>query len=110
MHNIYNTASRSFKNRLDALLLVLKSCAGSTCIKPWAELHPDGSVQSLSDALDSQYDGFYAQLPKVEYEACVDGYLIAAEGLQWEDVSASALRNYARRNYAFDDVQKYRKL
>jgi hypothetical protein len=87
IHNIYSSTPQSFKNRLDALLLVLKSCAGSTCIKPWDELHPDGSVQSLVDALDPQYDEFYAGLPRVAYSVCEDGYLIAAEGPQWSGVS-----------------------
>ncbi|BCS21427.1 sulfatase family protein [Aspergillus puulaauensis] len=87
IHNVYTSAPQPFKNRLDALLLVLKSCAGSTCIKPWDELHPDGSVQSLVDALDPQYDEFYAGLPRVAYSICEDGYLIAAEGPQWSGVS-----------------------
>ncbi|KAL5334967.1 Six-hairpin glycosidase-like protein [Aspergillus crustosus] len=84
-HNIYNTAPTKFLRRLDALLLVLKSCAGSTCIKPWKELHPDNSVQSLSDALDRKFDEFYESLPKVEYSVCENGYLVWAEGPQWGD-------------------------
>ncbi|KAL4783906.1 Six-hairpin glycosidase-like protein [Aspergillus varians] len=87
LNNIYATTPKPFKDRLDALLLVLKSCAGSTCIKPWAELHPDWSVQSLLDALNPQYDDFYAGLPRVAYSVCQNGYLIAAEGPQWGDVS-----------------------
>ncbi|KAG6907810.1 hypothetical protein DXG01_007292 [Tephrocybe rancida] len=68
--------------RLDALLLVLKSCRGVTCIKPWDVLHPDGSVQSLRDALDSVYDDFYSTQPKVAYDHCEAGYIIDAEGPQ----------------------------
>ncbi|KAL4878216.1 Six-hairpin glycosidase-like protein [Aspergillus karnatakaensis] len=86
IHNIYATTSPRVLSRLDALLLVLKSCAGKTCIKPWDELHPDGSVLTLSDALSSGYDEFYAQLPSVEYSVCENGYLIWAEGPQWGDV------------------------
>ncbi|KAL4943985.1 hypothetical protein BDV06DRAFT_210649 [Aspergillus oleicola] len=94
IHNIYTTSPRSFTNRLDALLLVLKSCAGSTCIKPWDELHPDGSVSTLSDALDKKYDEFYAALPKVQYSVCADGYIIAVEGPQWGDISADLAGYY----------------
>ncbi|KAL3471218.1 Six-hairpin glycosidase-like protein [Aspergillus californicus] len=83
IHNIYTTTRSSFLNRLDALLLVLKSCQGSTCISPWAELHPDGSVDNLSDALDSQYDEFYAGLPRVEFDVCASGYIVDVEGPQW---------------------------
>ncbi|KAL4867826.1 hypothetical protein BDV12DRAFT_186379 [Aspergillus spectabilis] len=87
-HNIYPTTPRNLLRRLDALLLVLKSCAGSTCVKPWDELHHDGSVQNLSDALDSKYDEFYEGLPRVEFGVCENGYLIAAEGPQWGDLKS----------------------
>lgn len=76
-------------DRLDALLLVLKSCKGRTCIKPWEVLHPDGSVQNLLDALRAQYDGFYHDQPKVSYDRCEYGYVIDAEGPQ----TALAYRN-----------------
>ncbi|PYI07393.1 arylsulfatase [Aspergillus sclerotiicarbonarius CBS 121057] len=69
-------------DRVDALLLVLKSCKGNTCIQPWRVLHPDGSVDSLRDALRPQYDAFYTTQPKVSYSACESGYIIAAEGPQ----------------------------
>ncbi|KAK4136298.1 hypothetical protein BT67DRAFT_454975 [Trichocladium antarcticum] len=42
--------------RLDSLLLVLKSCRGQTCIRPW---HPAGNVQNLHGALGSKSDVFY---------------------------------------------------
>ncbi|KAJ6179916.1 hypothetical protein N7519_010377 [Penicillium mononematosum] len=68
--------------RLDALLMVLKSCLGSECIKPWDTLHPDGSVTSLRDALDDKYDIFYQSQPKVSFGRCAYGYEIDAEGPQ----------------------------
>ncbi|OJJ43639.1 hypothetical protein ASPZODRAFT_73938 [Penicilliopsis zonata CBS 506.65] len=68
--------------RLDALLLVLKSCKGSTCINPWDVLHPDGSVKTLRDALHKHYDGFYTAQHKVSYDRCEAGYLVDAEGPQ----------------------------
>lgn len=68
--------------RLDAALLVLKSCQGETCIKPWNVLHPDGSVQSLRDALNPQYDMFYTTQQKVSFDRCLPGYLVDAEGPQ----------------------------
>ncbi|KAI9369166.1 Six-hairpin glycosidase-like protein [Aspergillus egyptiacus] len=85
MKNIYPSTASTFLDRLDALLLVLKSCQGSTCIKPWDELHPDGAVNTLSDALRSEYDEFYAGLPKVAFDVCEAGYIIASEGPQWGD-------------------------
>jgi hypothetical protein len=37
-----------------------------------------------------KYDAFYARLPKVEYDSCVRGHVVAAEGPQWEDVDFRA--------------------
>ena len=68
--------------RLDALLLVLKSCKGIDCIKPWNVLHPQGDVQSLKDSLNTRYDTFYMEQVKVEYNWCEFGYIIDAEGPQ----------------------------
>lgn len=74
--------------RLDALLMVPKSCKANTCIKPWDVLHPDGSEQSLTDAMDEMYDRFYGEQPKVSYSKCEEGYIIGYEGPQevvsWE--------------------------
>ncbi|KAL4794754.1 arylsulfatase [Aspergillus venezuelensis] len=69
-------------DRLDALLLVLKSCKGRTCIKPWEVLHPAGSVRNLLEALDTEYDAFYRDQPKVSYNRCEYAYVIEAEGPQ----------------------------
>ncbi|KAG6833040.1 hypothetical protein H0H87_012051 [Tephrocybe sp. NHM501043] len=69
-------------SRLDALLLVLKSCKGETCIKPWNVLHPNGSVKNLRDALSSTYDAFYTRQHKVSFDRCELGYIIDSEGPQ----------------------------
>ena len=45
-------------------------------------LHSDGNVNNLVDALNSQYDAFYAGQPKVSFEKCERGYLIQSEGPQ----------------------------
>lgn len=94
MNNLYTTSiqengpkllGRSLTdtiNRLDALLLVLKSCQGATCIDPWAVLHPEQSVQSLRDALDKEHDLFYAAQPRVSFDWCDAGYIVEAEGPQ----------------------------
>ncbi|KAJ5129142.1 uncharacterized protein N7515_005181 [Penicillium bovifimosum] len=69
-------------NRLDALLMVLKSCQGVTCIQPWDVLHPLDPVDTLLDALDEEYDGFYGAQPRVSFSWCDAGYIVAAEGPQ----------------------------
>lgn len=94
MHNLYTTSTqedgpqilgRSLKQataRLDALLLVLKSCQGASCIDPWNVLQPEEPVRSLRDALDKEHDSFYRAQPQVSFDWCDDGYIIEAEGPQ----------------------------
>ncbi|KAF2677191.1 alkaline phosphatase-like protein [Lentithecium fluviatile CBS 122367] len=76
--------------RIDAALLVLKSCKGNAipCNKPWAQLHPDGNVNSLRDAMDQRFDQKYDELYKnykVKFTSCFkNGRIdIGAEGPQW---------------------------
>ncbi|KXH25889.1 sulfatase [Colletotrichum nymphaeae SA-01] len=70
------------QDRLDALLLVLKSCKAETCRLPWKHIHPEGGVENLRDALDTKFDEFYAGQPKVSFSDCKDFYDIASEGAQ----------------------------
>ncbi|KAF5622580.1 Arylsulphatase [Fusarium tjaetaba] len=70
--------------RLDTLLLVLKSCKGGVCVQPWKELHADGSIKSLLDALDPEFDDFYEEQSKVSFGRCEEGYILDAEGPQFE--------------------------
>ncbi|KAF4987640.1 hypothetical protein FGRMN_10255 [Fusarium graminum] len=79
---ILETTPRQVLNRLDALMLVLKSCKGNTCIEPWKTLHPKGDVINLKDALRKEFNGFYEEQVKVWFDRCEAGYLIDAEGPQ----------------------------
>ncbi|KAH9996636.1 arylsulfatase-like protein [Xylariaceae sp. FL0662B] len=80
--------------RLDALLLVLKSCKGGRCVRPWQALHPSGNVESLRDALCPQYDRFYQeQSRKVKFDRCEMGFILDAEGPQFENDGFSATFN-----------------
>ena len=67
-------------SRLDAVLMVLKTCVGVQCTQPWAQLHPQGDVSTLKDALNPKFDSFYASQPKVSFTACMQGYLPEYEG------------------------------
>jgi N-acetylglucosamine-6-sulfatase len=66
-------------NRLDALMLVLKTCKAETCRNPWGVLHPAGDVRSLADALDATFDTFYQRENKVHFDECLGGYLLDNE-------------------------------
>ncbi|KAK3367516.1 alkaline-phosphatase-like protein [Podospora didyma] len=71
--------------RLDSLLFVLKSCKAQTCVRPWQALHPQGNVQNLHDALHPRFDAFYlTEQRRVSYDRCELGYLLDAEGPQFE--------------------------
>jgi hypothetical protein len=85
-HTILDTSLTKVVARLDSLLLVLKSCKGQVCVKPWEALHPRGEVTSLRDALDARYDKFYEveQATRVYFDECVRGYLLDAEGPQFD--------------------------
>lgn len=93
MHNLHPSHSTSQQqllgthisyvvHRLDALMMVLKSCKGEVCIEPWKVLHPQGDVESLSDALAVRFDAFYEAQTKVAFNRCEAGYIIDAEGPQ----------------------------
>ncbi|ORX50234.1 Arylsulphatase [Hesseltinella vesiculosa] len=76
LFNVYNSFKETnLVNRLNALLVVLKTCRSSSCRDPWAALHPgDISVQSLSDALDARFDGYYEQFRDVAFKECLTYY------------------------------------
>ncbi|KAI5366204.1 Putative sulfatase, alkaline-phosphatase-like, core domain superfamily [Septoria linicola] len=85
----YHLAGRSLMDvvsRLDALLLVLKSCKSRSCHKPWETLHPNSEVTTLKDALRTRYDAFYELQPKVSFSSCPLGHLISEEGPQTANV------------------------
>ncbi|EME43950.1 hypothetical protein DOTSEDRAFT_171886 [Dothistroma septosporum NZE10] len=81
----YTIAERPFEHileRVDALLMVTKSCKGRTCHRPWDVLHSDKNVRSLKDALDSVYDDFYKEQPRVSFSSCPLGHIVSEEGPQ----------------------------
>jgi len=88
-------------SRLDALLLVLKTCKGDTCRNPWKALQLDGKITSLVDALDPSYDNFFEnELPRVSFSACEAGYIINSEMPLFEDLQLSRRRGEMMLNGA----------
>ncbi|GAB7359180.1 hypothetical protein MBLNU230_g5247t1 [Neophaeotheca triangularis] len=93
MRNIYSSSDETFEalpnvnlssltTRLDALMMVMKSCKGRACVEPWKVLHPAGDVESLSEAMGGQFDQFYREQPQVSFDRCEPGYIVDAEGPQ----------------------------
>lgn len=79
---LLGTPLKQITARLDALMMVLKSCVGTECTQPWLQLHPQGNVKTLQHAMNSNYDQFYDSQPKVTFSACELGYLQEYEGPQ----------------------------
>jgi N-acetylglucosamine-6-sulfatase len=95
LENIYPPPSTNFPglhpsarlvHRLDALLLILKSCKGQRCIIPWLAFYPVVDVRSLEKAMHPRFDGFYASVhaeTKVGFRECKPGYLREVEGPEY---------------------------
>ncbi|CZT44584.1 probable arylsulfatase [Rhynchosporium secalis] len=81
--SIFNLPLFKVLPRLDALLMVTKSCKASTCIDPWSVIHPEGDVHTLGDALASKFDAFYGSIAeRVSFSKCELGYILESEGPQ----------------------------
>lgn len=75
----------SLITRLDSLILALKTCKGKPCVEPWNTLLPDTGITTLEGAMDKQYDQYFSELPRVEWNVCDAGYIAEVEGPMWDD-------------------------
>ncbi|KAL8386854.1 hypothetical protein RB595_010342 [Gaeumannomyces hyphopodioides] len=69
-------------DRLNALLLVTKSCAEGSCRDPWAVFSPgDGlpAIATMAQAMDARYDVFFAGFPRVHFNSCMQYQDVANE-------------------------------
>ncbi|KAK3707268.1 hypothetical protein LTR37_012269 [Vermiconidia calcicola] len=78
----YGRSEEELFDRLDALLMVTKSCTRDSCRDPWATLFPGGEIGGLEDAMRSEYDSFFSNQPKISFSGCVKQHVIAEEGPQ----------------------------
>ena len=78
----YGRSEDELFERLDALLMVAKSCSMDSCREPWRELFPGGQVFNLTDAMRPEYDSFFAKQPKVSFERCIQMHVVSKEGPQ----------------------------
>ena len=76
-------------DRLDAMLMVLKTCKQDSCRNVWNVLFPKGQVNDIQDAMDQKYDNFFAEQPKVSFAHCIGGEIRALQGPQRADVFGS---------------------
>lgn len=78
LHNLAESADANYqrvKTRLNALLMVMKSCETDTCRDPWSVIQPPAAaparISNLGEALDPAYDDFFAAIPRVTIAECV---------------------------------------
>lgn len=102
-------------NRLNALLLVTKSCSDGTCRNPWSVLQPvsessnatvdtggdgrvgvmNGTITNLHEAMNHQFDAFFASFPKVAFAECMT-YQYAPNEVPFYPASSMALQGQYR--------------
>lgn len=66
----YGRREKQLFARLDALLMVAKSCQTDSCRNPWSVLFPGGQVTNLASAMAATYDSFFANQRKVAFTSC----------------------------------------
>ncbi|KAF3017781.1 hypothetical protein E8E14_008686 [Neopestalotiopsis sp. 37M] len=120
LKNIANSTDANYqrvKLRLNALLLVMKSCEKDTCRDPWGVIQPPNAaperVSSLGDALDPKYDDFFATFPPVTIAECVQ-YQFAPNEVPFYPPEAQDGLGLSYRNepqyYEYPDVQPIQKV
>ncbi|WYZ39660.1 hypothetical protein EsH8_IV_000001 [Colletotrichum jinshuiense] len=105
-------------SRLNALLLVAKSCTRSSCRNPWRLISPPSlprskRIRGLADALDPNFDDFYNSFPTVQIEECVPYQYTPNEGPYFPESAEFGLGMEYRKptdNFAFVDPNPMVKL
>lgn len=82
---LLSTTLQRTLHRLDALTLVLKSCVGDVCTKPYSALFPGllEDIYRFSQVLDARFDSYFEGLPKVHFSECALGYQTRLEKPEW---------------------------
>ncbi|KAI1330225.1 arylsulfatase [Xylariaceae sp. FL0255] len=90
-----NATTKKLLSRLNALLMATKSCAEITCRNPWRLLQPEAerrelvaeagtlTISCLGDALNAEYDDFFASIPDVAFQECLQAQVIDNERPYW---------------------------
>ncbi|ETS73165.1 hypothetical protein PFICI_15110 [Pestalotiopsis fici W106-1] len=105
------------KSRLNALLMVTKSCETDICRDPWSVIQPPNAapkkISSLGDALDPAYDDFFSTFPRVTIAECVQ-YQFAPNEVPFYPPEAQSGLGLAFRNepqyYEYPDVKPIEKV
>lgn len=95
-----NPAYEAVWNRLNALLLVTKSCAEGTCRDPWAVFVTNSSrkITTMADAMDPRYDAYFASFPRVHFGTCMQYQDVQNEAPFYPAAAATGLGLAERRS------------
>lgn len=94
-------------SRLNALLLVLKSCEGDMCRNPWQAFADDSGsdrmhrFNTLELALNPVLDSYFDKLPKVQFQECLQSQVVDNERPFFPEAAAEGLGTAWR--VTFDD-------
>ncbi|CAI6339932.1 unnamed protein product [Periconia digitata] len=81
-----NAETTKLLNRLNAMLLVQKSCSTDVCQNPWMVLLANSTlpaVSTLKQSMHSMYDEHFASFPKVNIARCLGFQSTANEAPFW---------------------------
>ncbi|EHA57799.1 arylsulfatase [Pyricularia oryzae 70-15] len=102
----------ALEQRLNALLLVTKSCAEGTCRDPWSVFNAAqpynvttdptapaeaDKISNLAQALDPKYDAFFVSFPRVAFKTCPQAQVVANEAPFYPAAAAQGLGLAHRR-------------
>ncbi|KAF4460984.1 arylsulfatase precursor, partial [Fusarium albosuccineum] len=94
---------RRLMDRLNAVLLVTKSCNQESCRDPWQILRDDSGddFMNLEQAMDPKFDTFFAALPSVRYKECLDYQDTSNEGPYYppESIVLASQHRLSTENY-----------
>ncbi|KAJ3543027.1 hypothetical protein NM208_g3795 [Fusarium decemcellulare] len=99
--------------RLNAVLLVTKSCAETSCRNIWQTLSaskalPAGAnITSLKQAMDPEYDGLFDSFPEVSIAECLKVQLASNEVPFWPPEAASLATSYRNHTPSLGPSYKF---
>ncbi|RFN43346.1 putative arylsulfatase protein [Fusarium flagelliforme] len=117
IQNLVNSTDPYYKrvmSRLNAVILVTKSCEQDSCRDPWLALQPAKGykqITNLDQAMDQSLDGWFASFPKVHFSKCTDYQIASAEVPFWPASAqyglGQAYRNSTDYYYSPEDQNQY---
>lgn len=97
---VNDTETRRLINRLNALLMVTKSCSEETCRNPWSILRAPAAsnttnvFNNLNGAMAPGHDAFFAGFPRIAFKECMTYQYVSNEEPFYPASSAALQEQY----------------